>query len=97
MMIYFRYFILNLLWFNCLPSIIKSDDEEWYCVVNRDKKRWYIDYFKFVGKETKEMIKVSSKSSYIAYLKMVHKLWKNRKKVKITTKRIECYHDILRD
>ena len=81
-LVYFYYFLLNLVGINVLPTIIIYNGLEWYNEIMYDDNDWNVHYVRFVHKsETEVSFEVVGDGRYSVFLKMVCLLWKNRKDI----------------
>ena len=95
--VFFRYLLLNLLWFNCVPHMIWCYGHEWFSFIEKcEDNIWYIRYSRFIDSyHTESFISVSNRFIYIAYLKMVYRLWKLRNVITIKSDYGNCYRDLI--
>jgi len=91
-----RYFLMNVLYFNCVPRMIECYGDEWFSFSEKhEDNTWSISYSKFVNSSNMaNLISVNSRWVYVAYLKMVHRLWKLRKTIVLHYDLSDCYKDI---
>ena len=84
---FLHYFIINLMGYHVLPRFIGYNGYEWHNVVfcSISDNYWHIFYSRFNdkrdGQSTIEMIDVSSRFKYIAFLKTLCVLFRMRKNI----------------
>ena len=79
--VWFHYFIINLMTYHELPRFIKSGGYEWFNLIAKCYSvdcNWHISYTRNTDNGVSHLLYVSSKYKYIAYMKMVFVLWRNR-------------------
>lgn len=82
---YWHYFFVNLFGLNFIPRIVNYDGYEWFSVLTKEEDGWHLSYSRFIEKfNTEELVDIVSKCKYVVFLKVVHWLWKWRKKIDFT-------------